>query len=198
MANLWFGCICRHTLERVYWCKTMIAIGHGCGKDISRNQKKVFLVLIKEINEFVGKCIPCQTRNFRKQQPHMQEWDFPPLSFANLALDISGFFSKTHSGNQYKVTFIYMYNDWPEAFAVPNKMTDLMAHLLIDEIFTKFWTPLQLLTDNGPENINKITKKTLEDLNVYHVTMSLYVLRVMVRLRGSTEGSMMFWRIKLE
>ena len=34
----------------------------------------------KEINKLVNKCIPCQIRNLRKQQPYMQDCDFLPLS----------------------------------------------------------------------------------------------------------------------
>ena len=130
--------------------------------------------LLKDINDFVSKCIACQTRNLRKQQPHMQECDLPPFPFAKLALDISGPYPKTHSRNQYIVTFIDMYSGWPEAFAVPNKKAETVVHLLIDEIFPRFGAPLQLLTDNGPENVNKIMKKTLEELNLHHVTTSFY------------------------
>ena len=130
--------------------------------------------LLKDINDFVSKCIACQTSNLRKQQPHMQECDLPPFPFAKLALDISGPYPKTHSGNQYIVTFIDMYSDWPEAFAVPNKKAETVVHLLVDEIFPRFGAPLQLLTDNGSENVNKIMKKTLEELNVHHVTNSFY------------------------
>ena len=101
----------------------------------------------------------------------------PPFPFAKLALDISGPYPKTHLGNQYIVTFIDIYSGWPEAFAVPNKKGETMVHLLIDEIFPRFGAPLQLLTDNGPENVNKIMKKTLKDLNVDHVTTSFYHLQ---------------------
>ena len=140
----------------------------------SIRQKYFWPGLLKEIAEYVNKCIPCQTRNLTKQQPHMQECDMPPFPFAKLALDVSGPYPKTHSGNQYMVTFIDMYSGWPEAFAVPNKKAETVANLLIDEIFPRFGTPLQLLTDNGPENINKIMKQTLEGLNVHHVTTSFY------------------------
>ena len=51
-------------------------------------QKYFWPDLFKEINEFIGKCIPCQTRNLRKQ-PHMQESDFPSFLFVKIALDIS-------------------------------------------------------------------------------------------------------------
>lgn len=140
----------------------------------SIKQKYFWPCLLREIAEFVNKCIPCQTRNLTKQQPHMQECDMPPFPFAKLALDISGPYPKTNSGNQYIVTFIDMFTGWPEAFAVPNKKAETVAHLLIDEIFPRFGAPLQLLTDNGPENINNIMKQTLEDLNVHHVTTSFY------------------------
>ena len=140
----------------------------------SIKQKYFWPCLLKEITEFVSKCIPCQTRNLTKKQPHMQECDMPPFPFAKLALDISGPYPKTSSGNQYIVTFIDMYSGWPEAFAVPNKKAETVAHLLIDEIFPRFGAPLQLLTDNGPENINKIMKTTLESLNVHHITTSFY------------------------
>lgn len=140
----------------------------------SIKQKYFWPCLLREINDFISKCIPCQTRNLKKQHPHIQECDFPPFPFAKIALDVSGPYPKTHSGNQYIVTFIDMYSGWPEAFAVPNKKAETVVHLLVDEIFPRFGTPLQLLTDNGPENVNKAMKKTLEDLNVHHVTTSFY------------------------
>lgn len=60
-------------------------------------QKYFWPCLFKELNEFVNNYIPCQTRNLRKQYSHMQ--DFPPFPLAKLALDISGPYLKTHSGN---------------------------------------------------------------------------------------------------
>ena len=65
-------------------------------------------------------------RNLRKQQLHMQECALPPFPFAKLALDISGPYTKTPSGNQYIVTFIDMYSGWPEAFAAPSKKAETL------------------------------------------------------------------------
>ena len=67
-----------------------------------------------------------------------------------------------------------MYSGWPEAFAVPNRTADTVAHVLINEIFPRFGSTLQHLTGKNPENINKRMKETLEDLNVNHVTTSFY------------------------
>ena len=67
-----------------------------------------------------------------------------------------------------------MYSGWPEAFAFPNKKTETVVRLLTDEIFPRFGAPVQLLTDNEPENVNKIMKKTLKDRNMVRVTTSFH------------------------
>ena len=63
-----------------------------------------------------------------------------------------------------------MYCGWPEAFAVPYKKAETVVHLLVEEIFPRSGATLQLLKGYEPENINKIMKKTLEDLSVHDVT----------------------------
>ena len=47
------------------------------------------------------------------------------------------------------------YSGWPAAFAVPEKTAETVAHLLLEEIISRFRTPLQIVTDNGSENINR-------------------------------------------
>lgn len=49
-----------------------------------------------------------------------------------------------------------MYSDWLEAFAVLNKRAQTIPHLLTHEVFPRFGTPLQLVTDNGTDDINKV------------------------------------------
>ena len=67
-----------------------------------------------------------------------------------------------------------MYSGWPECFPVPNKKAETVSHLLMEEIFPRFGAPLQIVTDNGPENINNVLKRTLQELNIHHVTTSFY------------------------
>ena len=67
-----------------------------------------------------------------------------------------------------------IYSDWPEAFAVPDKCAENIAHLIIEEIFPRFGCPLEIISDNGNENVTKIVRETLESLNIHHVTTSFY------------------------
>ena len=108
----------------------------------------------------------------KKIKPPLQETDIPPYPFAKVRLDLSGPYPTTLSRNKYIIGFIDLYNGWPEAFAVPDKSADNIAHLLIDEIC--FGAPLQIISDNGTENVNSTMKETMEALNIDHVTTSLY------------------------
>ena len=116
----------------------------------------------------------CQTRSALKTKPPVQGTDIPPYHFAKVSLDLSGPYPKTLSGNKYIVAFVDRFSGWPEAFAVPDKTADTIAHLLIEEIFPHFGCPLALMTDNGTENVNRVMKETLRTLNIHHVTTSFY------------------------
>ena len=130
--------------------------------------------LYKMLYEYVTICVTCQERSMKKIKPPLQETDIPPYPFAKIGVDLSGPYPTTLSGNKYIIGFIDLYSGWPEAFAVPDKSADNIAHLLIDEIFPRFGAPLQIISDNGTENVNSTMKETMEALNIDHVTTSFY------------------------
>ena len=77
-----------------------------------------------------------------KSEPPIQETDMPPYAFAKLSLDLSGPYPKSLSGNRYIIVFVDWYSGWLEAFAVPDKTAETIAHLIINEIFPRFGCPL--------------------------------------------------------
>jgi len=137
-------------------------------------QKYYWPGLYKELYRYVRECVICQTRSLQKQRPPLQEMDPPPYPFAIVGLDMSGPYPTSLSGNRYIISFVDHYSGWPEAFAVPDKSADNVAHLLIEEIFPRFGCPLQIVSDNGTENNNRIVRETLEKLKVHHVFTSPY------------------------
>ena len=46
--------------------------------------------------------------------------------------------------------------------------------MLLEEIIPRHSTPLQLVTDNGTENVNKLMQHLLQALNIIHITTSYY------------------------
>ncbi len=140
----------------------------------SIRQKYFWPNLFKELYLYVSSCTTCQTRSLQKIRQPLQETDIPPYPMAKLSLDLSGPYPTSLSGNKYIIAFVDWFSGWPEAFAVPDKTADTVAHLLIEEIFPRFGCPLQIVTDNGSENVNKVVRETLESLNVHHVLTSVY------------------------
>lgn len=118
-------------------------------------QKYYIPNLYKKLIRYIEQCIICQTRSSRKSHPPVQETEIPPYPFANIALDLSGPYPTTLSGNKYIVSLIDIYSVWPQAFCVADISADNIVHIILDEIFPRYGCPLQLLTDNGTENVNK-------------------------------------------
>ena len=137
-------------------------------------QKYFWPNLFKELYQYVSSCTVCQARSLQKIRQPLQETDIPPYPMAKLSLDLSGPYPKTMSGNKYIIAFVDWFSGWPEAFAVPDKTADTVAHLLIEEIFPRFGCPLQIVTDNGSENVNKVVQETMRSLNIHHVQTSVY------------------------
>jgi transposase InsO family protein len=83
---------------------------------------------------------------------------------------LSGPYPTWLSGNKYIISFMYIYSWWPEAFPVPDKSADNIVHLILEEIYLKCGCPLQILTDNGTQNVNKAVDETLKELYIDHIT----------------------------
>ena len=87
---------------------------------------------------------------------------------------MSGRYPKTLSGNEYIISFVDWYSGWCEAFPVPDKRSEHVVHLILEEIVPRYSTPLELVSDNGTENVSQIMKETLEALNIKHITTSVH------------------------
>ena len=150
--------------------------GHmGIDKTFDAIRQKYFWPnLYKMLYEYVSNCVSCQERSMKKIKPPLQETDIPPYPFAKIGIDLSGPYPTTPSGNKYIIGFIDLCSGWPEAFAVPDKGADNIAQLLIEEIFPRFGAPLQIVSDNGTENVNATVRETMEALNIDHVKCSFY------------------------
>ena len=70
--------------------------------------------------------------------------------------------------------FADRYSGWPGAFPVLDKTAETVAHLLLEEITPWYSTPVQIVTDNGSENINRVMKHTLQEINISYATTSYY------------------------
>jgi hypothetical protein len=130
--------------------------------------------MFQEIHEYISDCTACQARVLKTKKPPLSMTDFAPYPFAKISMDISGPYPKSLSGNKYILSIVDHYSGWPEAFPLPDKSAENIAHMVIDEIVPRFGCPLQIVTDHGTENENRFMRETLTVLNVDHITTSFY------------------------
>ena len=150
--------------------------GHmGGQKTFDSIRRKYFWPnLFKDLNEYVTACVICQTRSLQKIRQPLKETDIPPYPMAKVSLDLSGPYPTSLFGNKYIIALVDWYSGWPEVYAVPDKTAETVAHLLLEEIFPRHGSCLQIVTDNGTENVNNVVKQTLQTLNIDHVLTSVY------------------------
>ena len=85
---------------------------------------------------------------------------------------MSGPYAKSLSSNKSIIGIVDWFTGCPEAFPIPDKDAESVAHLLLEEIIARYSTPLQTVNDNGTENVNQLMKHTFEILNISHITTS--------------------------
>lgn len=137
-------------------------------------QKYYWPGLYRQLYDNISECMICQRRSKQSVQPPLRMTDIPLYAFAKIGSDLSGPYPISLLGNKYIVGYIDLYSSYPEAYAVPDKSAYNIAHSSIDEIFPRYGSPLEIITDNGTENVNKVRKETLETLNIHHVRTSRY------------------------
>ena len=93
---------------------------------------------------------------------------------AKIYLDFSGPYPTTLSGNKYIIAFVDWFSGWPEAFAVLDKTAGTVAQLIIEEIYRRHGCALQIVWDNGTENVSRTVQEILATLKIDHVLTSIY------------------------
>lgn len=98
----------------------------------------------------------------------------PSFPFEKLSMGVLGPYRETPRSNTYILSFVDWLTNWLEAFAIVDKKARTVADLVMGEIFPRYGTPVQLVTNNELENVNNIMKEVLTSLNVEHITTSPY------------------------
>ncbi len=102
----------------------------------------------------------------------LEEIKPPRLCFQKIAIDIAGPYPETDFENRFVLTVIDMLSGYIEAFPLKDKQASTVAKCLLDEIFNRYSWPLEIVSDNGTENVNHILKELLELGHVHHVKTS--------------------------
>ncbi|XP_053391492.1 uncharacterized protein LOC128554262 [Mercenaria mercenaria] len=67
-----------------------------------------------------------------------------------------------------------MFSGFPEAFAAPDKSTNTVIDLLLNEIYPRYGCPLQIIHDRGSEFTSSAFREVLKELNIDNVSCTAY------------------------
>ena len=150
--------------------------GHmGLGKTFDAIKIKYYWPgLYKHLHREIDHCITCKTRNMKPNATPIQMTGTPPFPMATVAIDLSGPYRRTLSNNEYICTFICTLTGFVEAWAIPDKSTQSVVELLLEEFIPKYGCCLSCVTDNGKEFTSQMFTDTLKSLNITHIKTSFY------------------------
>jgi hypothetical protein len=99
----------------------------------------------------------------------------PPLGpFEKWGIDLMGPLSMTRRGHQ----FIVVTTDYLTKFAEVRVLKSLVKHevarFLYERVFTRFGTPLEIVSDNGPQFLSEVVENLLARLVVKHRFTTMY------------------------
>lgn len=105
-----------------------------------------------DLDTFLKRCADC-SRYHRGSLPRRAPMQTPLVGepWERVSVDITGPHPKSSRGNRFIITVVDHFSKWAEAIPVANHTAPVVARVLMNHVFTRFGTPLQLLTDRGPE-----------------------------------------------
>ena len=110
----------------------------------------------------------------KENKTPLQEMDEVQYPGQKWGLDLCGPYPEASSGARYVLTAVELYSGWPEVWALPNKKTENIVQLVLDELIPRFSCPEKIVTDNGPEFKSQLLADMCKELNIQHIFTSPY------------------------
>lgn len=130
--------------------------------------------LYKDVVNYVTHCVTCRTRSSKQNKTALQEMEEVQYPMQKLGLDLCGPYPESLDGNRYILTAVCQFSGWAEAYAIPNKKTETIVRVVMDEIIPRHSCPEKILTDNGTEFKSRLFDEMCSELNIVHLYTSPY------------------------
>jgi len=120
-----------------------------------------------DFDMFLKKCPAC-ARYHRGNVPRQTSMQTPMVGdpWFRLSLDITGPHPRSRKGNQYILTLVDHFTKWAEAIPVRNHTAQTVAQRLMENVFSRFGAPQQILTDRGSEFESDLFRNLLEWMGI--------------------------------
>jgi transposase InsO family protein len=128
-----------------------------------------------DVRAELARCNPCA--RYHRGSAHRQvELQPMPVGepWERLGIDITGPYPRSSRGNEFALTVVDHFTKWAEAYPIPNHQASTVARKLVNEVFTRFGTPLQILSDQGTEFESQLMQEIYSWLEIDKIRTSPY------------------------
>lgn len=134
----------------------------GLAKTLGKFRDRYFIPNAdKRISKYVGSCVVCQERKRVDLVAPLQPISVNRL-FERVAVDVLGPFTRSAAGNRYVVVCMEYLSKYAICKAVPRATAAVICDFLTQEVFCKFGSVDEILTDRGSIFTSHMVKETIE------------------------------------
>ncbi|MCO5595910.1 hypothetical protein L7F22_049961 [Adiantum nelumboides] len=158
-------------------CHDGVCGGHFAQEITSRKVLQAGFVwpsLHRDVQHWCKACKACQQAGDRKLSygPRFPIFAYGP--FEKWGIDAIGPLPRTSTGKKYILTAIDYMTTWAEAASVARITAANVSKFVLDYICSRFGTPLEILSDRGPDFRADLLDALLENLSIKHVHSTPY------------------------
>ena len=143
-------------------CHDAVTAGHmGIRRTLNSVKLRFFWPGLRQsIEKWISQCAVCASRKPtpRKRRAPMQTYRVgEPME--RVALDISGPWPTSLSGNKYILVVTDHLTRWSEAYPIPDQEARTVAEVFVTQFIARYGTPLMVHTDQGRNFTSKLFKE---------------------------------------
>ena len=124
--------------------------------------------MFEGMKKHIHECRYCGRRKVHtnKAKVPIQQYPIPPYPFWRCHIDITGPFVKSKAGNTHILVLKDALSKWVEIIAIPDTKAETVAEFLFSEIYCRYGSIEELVSDRGTEFINAIVIELQELLQI--------------------------------
>ena len=130
----------------------------------------------EQVTSHCRECLGCQLRNAYTRKPKIPVQAYPDVwePMGRVHIDLTGPFRMTEGGNTYILVVKDFISRYVWLFAIPDKSSERIAQILLNQLFAPFGAPRMLVSDRGREFTNRINKRLSQLFRVNRVSTTPY------------------------
>ena len=146
-----------------------VTAGHmGVRRTLAAVRQRFFWPGLRQsVDKWCAECAVCASRKNppKKRKAPLQKYQLgEPME--RVALDITGPWPVSQSGNRYTLVVSDYFTKWAEAYPIPDQEAKTIAEVFVNQFVARFGTPLLIHSDQGRNFESKLFKEMCNLLGV--------------------------------